>query len=152
MGRGERGGMALRQNTPETMSVATASPPAVVTVTAGAVLSAHAHPPTGRVRADPSPASGDGHGVAHAPEDDMLDGVPADARRLTALLCSPGAPDAIDGDDTPLGTTPLERLVARDELRAWRHEGFWQPMDTLREKEPLEANWARGDAPRKVWT
>ncbi len=68
------------------------------------------------------------------------------------FVFSPGALDAIDGDDTPLETTPLERLVARDELRAWRHEGFWQPMDTLREKELLEAIWARGNAPWKVWT
>lgn len=68
------------------------------------------------------------------------------------FVFSPGALDAIDGDDTPLETTPLERLVAKDELRAWRHIGFWQPMDTLREKELLEAFWARGDAPWRVWT
>lgn len=68
------------------------------------------------------------------------------------FVFSPGTLDLIDGDDTPLETTPLERLVARNELRAWRHEGFWQPMDTLREKELLEAIWARGDAPWKVWT
>ena len=67
------------------------------------------------------------------------------------FVFSPGVLDAIDGDDTPLETTPLERLVAKDELRAWRHEGFWQPMDTLRENELLEAIWARGDAPWKVW-
>lgn len=62
-----------------------------------------------------------------------------------------GVLEMIDGDDTPLETTPLERLVAKDELRAWHHEGFWQPMDTLREKELLESIWARGDAPWKVW-
>jgi glucose-1-phosphate cytidylyltransferase len=67
------------------------------------------------------------------------------------FVFSPGVLDFIDGDDTPLETTPLERLVAKDELRAWRHEGFWQPMDTLREKELLEAIWSRGDAPWKVW-
>lgn len=67
------------------------------------------------------------------------------------FVFSPGALESIDGDDTPLETTPLERLVAMDELRAWRHEGFWQPMDTLREKELLEAIWDRGEAPWKVW-
>ncbi len=68
------------------------------------------------------------------------------------FVFSPGALDMIDGDDTPLETTPLERLVAKNELRAWHHEGFWQPMDTLREKELLEAIWARGCAPWKVWS
>lgn len=60
--------------------------------------------------------------------------------------------ECIDGDDTPLESTPLERLVARDELRAWPHEGFWQPMDTLREKDLLEALWSTGDAPWRVWS
>lgn len=67
------------------------------------------------------------------------------------FVFSPGVLGMIDGDDTPLETTPLERLVSKGELRAWRHDGFWQPMDTLREKELLEASWASGDAPWKVW-
>lgn len=67
------------------------------------------------------------------------------------FVLSPDALKVIDGDDTPWETTPIERLVALDELRAWRHEGFWQPMDTLREKELLEALWAADQAPWKVW-
>jgi glucose-1-phosphate cytidylyltransferase len=67
------------------------------------------------------------------------------------FVFSPAALDMIDGDDTPLETTPLQRLADHDELRAWPHNGFWQPMDTLREKELLESIWARGDAPWKVW-
>jgi len=67
------------------------------------------------------------------------------------FVFSPGVLDLIDGDETPLETTPLERLVAKDELRAWRHEGFWQPMDTLREKELLESLWNGGRAPWMVW-
>lgn len=67
------------------------------------------------------------------------------------FVLSPGALDAIDGDDTAWETTPLERLVELDELRAWQHEGFWQPMDTLREKELLEGLWSSGEAPWKVW-
>jgi glucose-1-phosphate cytidylyltransferase len=67
------------------------------------------------------------------------------------FVLSPGALNAIDGDDTPWETTPLERLVAMGELRAWRHQGFWQPMDTLREKELLEALWQSGHAPWRVW-
>jgi glucose-1-phosphate cytidylyltransferase len=67
------------------------------------------------------------------------------------FVLSPDALDTIDGDDTTWETTPLERLVGKDELRAWRHDGFWQPMDTLREKEMLEALWESGRAPWKVW-
>ena len=57
----------------------------------------------------------------------------------------------IDGDDTPWETTPLQRLVEMDQLQAWKHDGFWQPMDTLREKNQLEALWESGKAPWKVW-
>jgi glucose-1-phosphate cytidylyltransferase len=67
------------------------------------------------------------------------------------FVLSPGALDFIDGDDTPLETTPLQRLVAADQLRAWRHEGFWQPMDTLRERDLLEGLWQSGQAPWQVW-
>jgi glucose-1-phosphate cytidylyltransferase len=67
------------------------------------------------------------------------------------FILSPGALEHIEGDDSPFETAPLEKLVAVDELRAWRHEGFWQAMDTLREKELLESYWASGRAPWKVW-
>jgi glucose-1-phosphate cytidylyltransferase len=46
---------------------------------------------------------------------------------------------------------PLERLAAAGQLDAYHHDGFWQPMDTLREKNLLEDLWARGNAPWKVW-
>jgi glucose-1-phosphate cytidylyltransferase len=65
------------------------------------------------------------------------------------FVVSPAALRYIDGDDTPWETEPLRRLTADDQLRAWRHAGFWQPMDTLREKELLESLWDQGDAP---WT
>src|SRR5690606_18846370 len=55
--------------------------------------------------------------------------------------------DYLDSDDTILEREPLERLAADGELMAFRHEGFWQPMDTLREKELLESLWASGHAP-----
>lgn len=67
------------------------------------------------------------------------------------FVLSPGALDFIEGDETPWETTPLKRLVEKDELRAWRHDGFWQPMDTLRERELLESMWEDGQAPWKVW-
>ena len=60
--------------------------------------------------------------------------------------------DYIDGDDTYWEHTPLQRLAAEEQLRAWRHHGFWQPMDTLREKGLLEDLWKGGCAPWKTWT
>jgi glucose-1-phosphate cytidylyltransferase len=57
----------------------------------------------------------------------------------------------IADDHTSLEREPLERLAQEGELMAYRHEGFWQPMDTLREKELLESLWASGSAPWKTW-
>ena len=62
-----------------------------------------------------------------------------------------GVVDYIDGDDTAWEDTPLTRLAADDQLRAWKHHGFWQPMDTLREKTQLEDLWTSGRAPWKTW-
>ncbi|MBV1703228.1 MAG: glucose-1-phosphate cytidylyltransferase [Hyphomicrobiales bacterium] len=59
--------------------------------------------------------------------------------------------DHIDGDGTSWEGAPLERLAASGELMAFRHDGFWQPMDTLRDKNLLEAEWASGRARWKVW-
>jgi glucose-1-phosphate cytidylyltransferase len=62
---------------------------------------------------------------------------------------------AIDfvGDDTSVWErAPMERLATEGELMAYRHEGFWQPMDTLREKKLLDDLWANGTAPWKVWS
>lgn len=67
------------------------------------------------------------------------------------FVLQPGVLDLIAGDDTPFETEPLSKLVEMRELAAWRHEGFWQPMDTLRERELLEAYWASGRVPWKVW-
>jgi glucose-1-phosphate cytidylyltransferase len=67
-------------------------------------------------------------------------------------VLSPGVLDFIDGDATAWEREPLERLTAKRELAAWRHEGFWQPMDTMWEKERLESLWASGRAPWKVWS
>ena len=66
-------------------------------------------------------------------------------------VLSPDVIDYIDGDDSFWEHAPLQGLAADDELRAWRHGGFWQPMDTLREKNQLEELWATGKAPWKVW-
>jgi glucose-1-phosphate cytidylyltransferase len=58
----------------------------------------------------------------------------------------------VDGDDTIWERAPMEQLAKDGQLMAYRHEGFWQPMDTLREKKLLEDLWSEGRAPWKVWT
>jgi glucose-1-phosphate cytidylyltransferase len=60
--------------------------------------------------------------------------------------------DYLDGDETVLEGEPLERLARDGELVAYRHENFWHCMDTLRDKNRLEALWQGGDAPWKVWS
>jgi glucose-1-phosphate cytidylyltransferase len=67
------------------------------------------------------------------------------------FVFEPGVFDYLDGDHSILEREPLERLARDGQLHAWRHRGFWQPMDTLREKELLESLWSSGRAPWKVW-
>ena len=57
----------------------------------------------------------------------------------------------IEGDETVLEREPLESLADEGQLGAFKHRGFWQPMDTLRDKNHLEALWHSGNAPWKVW-
>lgn len=67
------------------------------------------------------------------------------------FVLSPKVIDYIEGDDTSWELGPLEKLAQDDQLAAFQHSGFWQPMDTLREKNQLEALWNSGNAPWKVW-
>ena len=67
------------------------------------------------------------------------------------FVLSPKVMDLIDGDDTIWERFPLESLARRRELQAFQHFGFWQAMDTLRDKAALENLWAAGCAPWKVW-
>ncbi|XXT01662.1 glucose-1-phosphate cytidylyltransferase [Sorangium sp. So ce281] len=59
--------------------------------------------------------------------------------------------DYMTDDTTVLEREPLERLASEGQLAAYRHDGFWQPMDTLREKRLLESLWESGKAPWKTW-
>ncbi len=59
--------------------------------------------------------------------------------------------DYIDGDDTSWEKQPMERLAADGQLSVHIHSGFWQPMDTLRDRAQLEALWSSGRAPWKLW-
>lgn len=67
------------------------------------------------------------------------------------FVLSPKVIDLIDDDTTVWERKPLEHLAAQKQLMAYSHSGFWQPMDTLREKILLEQLWASGKAPWKTW-
>lgn len=67
------------------------------------------------------------------------------------MVCNPSVIDYIAGDDTMFEKEPMERLVALNEMACYKHYGFWQCMDTLRDKEYIEKLWASGNAPWKVW-
>lgn len=67
------------------------------------------------------------------------------------FVLEPAVLDYIDGDATSWEKAPMETLAAEGQLTAYRHNGFWQPMDTLRDKHVLEDLWQSGQAPWKVW-
>jgi len=67
------------------------------------------------------------------------------------FVLSPRVLDLIDGDDTSWESEPMTELAARGEMMAFEHGGFWQPMDTLRDKNLLEELWTGGKAPWKIW-
>lgn len=67
------------------------------------------------------------------------------------FVLSPQVIELIDGDLTSWEQKPMATLASKGELGAYEHNGFWQPMDTLREKNLLEDLWLSGDAPWKMW-
>ena len=67
------------------------------------------------------------------------------------FVLSPKVIDLIQGDETIWERDPLEALASQGQLAAYTHEGFWQPMDTLRDKLLLEELWASGKAPWRLW-
>ncbi|TIO77092.1 glucose-1-phosphate cytidylyltransferase [Mesorhizobium sp.] len=90
----------------------------------------------------------DGHDVRSFQEKPKADGGVINAG---FFVLEPQVIDRISGDATVWEREPLETLAADGQLAAWRHEGFWQPMDTLRDRNQLEALWANGNAPWRVW-
>ncbi len=67
------------------------------------------------------------------------------------FVLSPGVADYIAGDRTSWEREPMEGLARDGQLMAYRHEGFWHPMDTIRDKKYLESLWLSGQAPWKTW-
>lgn len=68
------------------------------------------------------------------------------------FVLSPKIFDYIEGDQTSWEKTPLEQIAKKGELKAYKHHGFWQCMDTLRDRQLLESLWQQGKAPWKSWT
>jgi len=67
------------------------------------------------------------------------------------FVCQPEVFEYINGDDTVLEQEPLQNLAKGGQLMTYHHKGFWQPMDTLRDKNHLEELWKSGKAPWKLW-
>ena len=67
------------------------------------------------------------------------------------MVMKPEVFDYIKGDETVLEREPLENLAKDGQLCAYKHRGFWQPMDTMRDKNTLESLWSSGKAPWKIW-
>lgn len=67
------------------------------------------------------------------------------------FVLEPSVFEYLDADDTVWEQQPLQRLAAKGQLSAYQHQGFWQAMDTLREKNLLEDLWSSGNAPWRTW-
>jgi glucose-1-phosphate cytidylyltransferase len=67
------------------------------------------------------------------------------------FVLSPKVLDYIEGDEMPWEHIPIQRLIRERQLNAYKHPGFWMPMDTLRDKKRLEELWNSGQAPWKIW-
>lgn len=67
------------------------------------------------------------------------------------FVLEPSVFDLLDGPKSTWEAEPLDALASQGQLSAYNHDGFWQPVDTLREKKYLETLWASGDAPWKLW-
>jgi glucose-1-phosphate cytidylyltransferase len=68
------------------------------------------------------------------------------------FVLSPKVLDYIEGDDTPWEWEPMDRLAREGQMNAYFHRGFWQSMDTLRDRNRLESLWQNGQAPWKLWS
>lgn len=67
------------------------------------------------------------------------------------FVCEPAVFNYIDGDSTLWERDPMEQIAKENQMVAFKHQGFWKPMDTLRDKVELEAEWNTGNAPWKIW-
>lgn len=90
-------------------------------------------------------------------EGDIVNGfrekVSSDQYRINAgfFVCEPQVIEYIEGPETVWEQEPMRAIAKAGEMRAWSHDGFWMPMDTLRDKQRLEEIWESGNAPWKLW-
>ncbi len=100
---------------------------------------------------------GQNKGVVEVGKDGVIDAFreksdeDGDLINIGYMVLEPKIFDLIDGDDTPFEKEPMERLVEQHELVGYVHKGYWQCMDTLREKQQIERLWNSGQAPWKLW-
>ena len=67
------------------------------------------------------------------------------------FVCEPKIFDLIEGDETSFEFTTLKKLASNNQLNSCKHNGFWKPMDTLRDKNELNELWKSNSAPWKIW-
>ena len=100
---------------------------------------------------------GQNKGVVEVGENGIIDAfreksdMDGDLINIGFMVFNPEIFDLIDGDDTSFEKDPMERLVEKKQLVGYVHKGYWQCMDTLREKQQIEKLWDSGKAPWKVW-
>jgi len=96
-------------------------------------------------------------GVVEVGDDGVVDAfreksdADSDLINIGFMVMEPEIFDYIDGDDTPFEGDPISRIVAKKQLAAYIHKGYWQCMDTQREKLQIEKLWNSGKAPWKLW-
>lgn len=100
---------------------------------------------------------GQNKGVVEVGKDGLIDAfreksdTDGDLINIGFMVMEPEIFDLIDGDETPFEKEPMNRLVEKKELVGYIHKGYWQCMDTLREKRQIEKLWDSGNAPWEVW-
>ena len=67
------------------------------------------------------------------------------------FVCEPELFDYLNGDNEMFEREPMQRLMAKQQIHVYKHNGFWKPMDTLRDNQELNKMWAEDKAPWKTW-
>ncbi len=67
------------------------------------------------------------------------------------FVCEPEVFDYLEGDHEMFEREPMQRILSKGEMHAYKHSGFWQPMDTLRDNQELNKMWDSNNAPWKIW-
>ena len=116
------------------------------------------HESHGKIATMTAVTVGQRFGVLDINKDDTIEGLRekdaiTDGSRINGgyMVMEPEVFDYLEDDNTVFEKYPLERLAQEGNLKAYRHDGYWQCMDTKREKDRLDELWSNGKAPWKVW-